>query len=178
MLRRNGDGLSSWQGATGPRCRSASTVRGVSAPRPRTNTQPSNRAQQSSEQTTQQQTDTQANVTGHICTGTWLIPATSAPGLGTSSPHLHQDSARPLPHLHRDCCAPAAMARPADGVGAAGLGGGAGSGIPAYSGARGEGSGLAAPAPGLGAAGLGADRSFFPQSLAAGNGGAPRCHAG
>ena len=39
-------------------------------------------------------------------------------------------------------------------------------------------AGLAAPAAGLGAAGLGADRSFFPPSQTAGNGGAPRGHAG
>ena len=30
----------------------------------------------------------------HICTGTRLTPATSAPGLGSPLPHLHQDSAQ------------------------------------------------------------------------------------
>ena len=34
----------------------------------------------------------------HICTGTGLSPATSAPGLGSPPPHLHQDWARPC-HL-------------------------------------------------------------------------------
>jgi hypothetical protein len=59
----------------------------------------------------------------HICTGTGLAAATSAPGLGSPRPHLHRDSARrchicartgfalptsapalgsPRPHLHRD----------------------------------------------------------------------------
>jgi hypothetical protein len=36
---------------------------------------------------------------GHICTGTGLIPATSAPGLGSPLPHLRRDWAHPLPHL-------------------------------------------------------------------------------
>jgi hypothetical protein len=31
----------------------------------------------------------------HICTGTRLAPATSAPGLGSPPPHLHPDLARP-----------------------------------------------------------------------------------
>jgi hypothetical protein len=31
----------------------------------------------------------------HICTGTALTPATSAPGLGSPLPHLHRDCARP-----------------------------------------------------------------------------------
>ena len=31
----------------------------------------------------------------HICTGTGLIPATSAPGLGSPLPRLHRDWARP-----------------------------------------------------------------------------------
>jgi hypothetical protein len=59
----------------------------------------------------------------HICAGTGLTPATSAPGLGSPLPHLHRDWAHPchistgtrpipatsalglgpsLPHLHRD----------------------------------------------------------------------------
>jgi hypothetical protein len=33
--------------------------------------------------------------TAHICTGTGLAPATSAPGLGSPLPHLHRDWARP-----------------------------------------------------------------------------------
>jgi len=47
----------------------------------------------------------------HICTGTGLAPATSAPGLGSPLPHLRRDWARPchictgtglLPRLHQD----------------------------------------------------------------------------
>jgi hypothetical protein len=49
----------------------------------------------------------------HICIGTWahpcdictrtaFTPSTSAPGLGTCSPHLHLHWAHPLPHLHPD----------------------------------------------------------------------------
>ena len=33
----------------------------------------------------------------HICTGTGLAPATSAPGLGSPLPHLHRDSGLPEP---------------------------------------------------------------------------------
>ena len=36
----------------------------------------------------------------HICTGTGLTPATSAPGLGSPLPHLHWDCAH---HSHRPC---------------------------------------------------------------------------
>jgi hypothetical protein len=36
----------------------------------------------------------------HICTGTGLTPATSAPGLGSPVPHLHRDWAHPC-HI---CC--------------------------------------------------------------------------
>ena len=32
----------------------------------------------------------------HICTGTGLAPATSAPGMGSPLPHLHRDWARPF----------------------------------------------------------------------------------
>ncbi len=52
----------------------------------------------------------------HICTGTGLTPATSAPGLGSPLPHLHRDWARPChsctgtgltrPHPHRDWAHP------------------------------------------------------------------------
>ena len=63
----------------------------------------------------------------HICTGTGLTPATSAPGLGSPPPHLHRDWANPchicagngltpatsapglgepLPHLRRDWAHP------------------------------------------------------------------------
>ena len=38
----------------------------------------------------------------HICARTRLIPATSAPGLGSFLPHLRPDSAHSCPHLHRD----------------------------------------------------------------------------
>jgi hypothetical protein len=62
----------------------------------------------------------------HVCTAAGLTPATSAPGLGSSLPHLHRDWAHhchictgtgltpatsaprlgsPLPHLHRDWAA-------------------------------------------------------------------------
>ncbi len=53
----------------------------------------------------------------HICTGTGLIPPTSAPGLGPPHPHLHRDWAHPIhictrtgpthPHLHQDWAHPA-----------------------------------------------------------------------
>jgi hypothetical protein len=36
----------------------------------------------------------------HICTGTWLTPATSAPGLGSPLPHRRWDLAHPC-HIHR-----------------------------------------------------------------------------
>jgi hypothetical protein len=49
----------------------------------------------------------------HICAGTGLAAATSAPGLGSPLPHLRRDWARRChicagtgltsPHLHRDC---------------------------------------------------------------------------
>ena len=42
----------------------------------------------------------------HICTGTGLTPATSAPGLGSPLPHLHRDWARSCPHLRRDWAHP------------------------------------------------------------------------
>jgi hypothetical protein len=61
---------------------------------------------------------------GHICTGTGLIPATSAPGLASPLPHLCRDwgltlptsaagtvHCTRLPHLHRR------LDEPADGVG-------------------------------------------------------------
>jgi hypothetical protein len=44
--------------------------------------------------------------TCHICTGTGLPPLTSAPGLGSSSPHLHRDWGSSLPHLHLDWARP------------------------------------------------------------------------
>jgi len=43
----------------------------------------------------------------HICAGTGLTLATSAPGLGASRPRLHRDWAYPMPHLHRDRAHPA-----------------------------------------------------------------------
>jgi hypothetical protein len=42
----------------------------------------------------------------HICAGTELTAATSAPGLGSPLPHLHRDRAHPLPHLRRDWAHP------------------------------------------------------------------------
>ena len=68
----------------------------------------------------------------HICAGTGLTPATSAPGLGSPLPHLRRDRAS---HLHEDC------ARPAHICTGTGLG-------PAKS-APGLGLGTATSAPGL-----------------------------
>ena len=56
----------------------------------------------------------------HICTGTWLTPATFAPGLGSPSHHIYTGTGRaaatpapglgsPLPHLRRDWARPPAL---------------------------------------------------------------------
>jgi hypothetical protein len=42
----------------------------------------------------------------HICAGTGLTPATSAPGPGSPLPHLRRDWAHPCPHLRRDWAHP------------------------------------------------------------------------
>ena len=44
----------------------------------------------------------------HICTGTGLTPATSAPGLGSPLPHLHRD--RAPRHMHTHTSTPRASA--------------------------------------------------------------------
>jgi hypothetical protein len=48
--------------------------------------------------------------TRHICTGTGLTPATSAPGLGSPLPHLHRDWARPCHICTRTGLTPATSA--------------------------------------------------------------------
>ena len=46
----------------------------------------------------------------HICTGTGLIPPTSAPGLGSSRTHLHRDTAMRRALASSACrCMPAAV---------------------------------------------------------------------
>jgi hypothetical protein len=46
----------------------------------------------------------------HICTGTGLTPATSAPGLGSPLPHLHRDRANPCHICTETALAPATSA--------------------------------------------------------------------